>query len=235
MKRLNGLRKKLATSPKLPEAYAKAEKSINGLIDSFIVDIQQIKIRHNEYIEKHVNSYRKFEQLRQKLVNGEPMNKGEATGDTVAQMLKEIEEESNLGNPYCLSGVEVEQCMVDMRQRMTDIRMDIETLWTKSPITEVHKSSIKTVEKPLATKVEKPSTRTKEKPSIKTMKKSSATKVEKHSVKTVETSSSTLEFRDCTVAVSDLAAMSSTVTTVSFVGCRSKEWIEVGQRLATLP
>jgi hypothetical protein len=56
-----GLRKKLVTPPKLPEAYIKAEKSINGLIDSGIADLQQLKVKHNEYIDKHVSSYRQFE------------------------------------------------------------------------------------------------------------------------------------------------------------------------------
>jgi hypothetical protein len=42
-------------------------------------------------------------------------------------------------------------------------------------------------------------------------------------------------FRDCTVTVSDLIAVSLTIIAVSFVGCRSKEWIEIGKRLLTLP
>jgi hypothetical protein len=33
---------------------------------------------------------------------------GEATGDAVAKMLKEIEETNSLKNPYCLSGTEVQ-------------------------------------------------------------------------------------------------------------------------------
>jgi hypothetical protein len=87
-----------------------------------------------------MSSYRKFEQLRQKLLNGEPANAGEVTGDTMAKMLKEIEEGSSMGNPYCLSGAEVEQRVEDMRERMANIKMSIETLWTNS--------SIKVVEKP---------------------------------------------------------------------------------------
>jgi hypothetical protein len=191
------------TPQRLPEAYTKAEKSINGLIDSSITDLQQLKVRHNEYIDKHVSSYRKFEQLRQKLLNGQPMNAGEATGDTVAKMLKEIEEESSMGNPYCLSGAEVEQCIEDIRQRMANIKMSIEALWTDSPIKEVEKSPIKVIEKP--------------------------------SINTVEKSSPTVEVRNHTVTVSDLASVSSTVIAVCFIGCRSKEWRQVGERLATLP
>jgi hypothetical protein len=102
MRLLKGLRDKLVTPPKLPEIYIKVEKSINGFIDSCIVDMQQLKVRHKQLIGKHVSSYRKFEQLRQKLLNGETLNTGEATGDTVAAMLKEIEDVSNLTNPYFL-------------------------------------------------------------------------------------------------------------------------------------
>jgi hypothetical protein len=122
---LGQLRKKLVPPPKLSEAYTKAENSINGLIDTFVVDLQQLKVRHNEHIDKHVTSYRKFEQLRRKLLKGEPLNAGEATGDTVAKMLKEIEETCNLANPYYLSCEEVEQRMAQIRKRMTEIEMNI--------------------------------------------------------------------------------------------------------------
>jgi hypothetical protein len=62
-----------------------------------------------------VSNHRNFEELRRKLLNGEPLNAGEATGDAVAKMLREIEEGSSLGNPYCLSGVEVEQLISKLR------------------------------------------------------------------------------------------------------------------------
>jgi hypothetical protein len=108
MELMSGLQKKLVTPPKSPEAYTKAEKSINGFIDSCIIDLQQLKVKHNEYFNRYMSSYRKFEQLRRKLLSGEPMNAGEATGDAVAKMLKEIEETDSQKNPYCLSGTEVE-------------------------------------------------------------------------------------------------------------------------------
>jgi hypothetical protein len=43
-----------------------------------------------------------------------------------------------------------------------------------------------------------------------------------------------VKFKDRTVTASDLADISSIVTIVSFIGCRSKEWIEIGHRLARL-
>jgi hypothetical protein len=46
---------------------------------------------------------------------------------------------------------------------------------------------------------------------------------------------SSIEFRERMVATSDLTADSSTVTSVSFVGRWSREWAEIGQRLAALP
>jgi hypothetical protein len=44
-----------------------------------------------------------------------------------------------------------------------------------------------------------------------------------------------IEFRDCKMADSDLAAISSTVNAIAFVGWRSKEWAEIVRRLITLP
>jgi hypothetical protein len=172
---LQGLREELVTPPKLPETYTKVEKSINGLIDSCIVDLQQLKVSHNKHIVEHVSSYQKFEQLRRKLLSGEPLNAGEATGDAVANMLKEMKETASLASPYCLSGAEVEQRIADIRHSMVDIRKNIETLWT------------------------------------------------------------TVVYRDRTIAISDLTAVSSTATIVDFVNCRSKEWTKIGKRLATLP
>jgi hypothetical protein len=80
----------LATPSNLPEAYTKAEKSIDGFIDSCIVDLQQLKVRHNEHINKRMSSHQKFKQLRQKLVNEELQNEAEATGDSVVKMLRRV-------------------------------------------------------------------------------------------------------------------------------------------------
>jgi hypothetical protein len=115
MQVLDGLREELVTPPKLPEAYTKAEKSINGLIDSCIGDLQQLQIRHNQHIHKHVSSYRKFDQLRRKLLSGESLNAGEATGDAMAKMLKETEEASIIEDPYCVSSVEAENGIAELR------------------------------------------------------------------------------------------------------------------------
>jgi hypothetical protein len=57
----------------------------------------------------------------------------------------------------------------------------------------------------------------------------------KPSVKAVNQLSQIVEFKDRTVSVSDLATISSIVTDVSFIRCRSKEWMEIGKRLALLP
>jgi hypothetical protein len=80
----------LATPSNLPEVYTKAEKSIDGFIDSCIVDLQQLKVRHNEHINKRMSSHQKFKQLRQKLVNEELQNEAEATGDSVVKMLRRV-------------------------------------------------------------------------------------------------------------------------------------------------
>jgi hypothetical protein len=57
----------------------------------------------------------------------------------------------------------------------------------------------------------------------------------KQSVEAVNIPLPIVEFRDRRVASSDMATMSLTVTHVSFISCRSKEWLGIGQRLTTLP
>jgi hypothetical protein len=63
-------------------------------------------------------SHRKYEQLRRKLVSGEPLNEGEVTGDTMSKMLKEIEEVGYIANPYCLPSTKVQLCMEEHRKHM---------------------------------------------------------------------------------------------------------------------
>jgi len=122
-------------------------------------------------------------------------------------MLKEMEETGNLTNPYCLSGAEVEQRMADVRQQMTDIITSIETVWAKSSLVQSQTSG------PTAQIVPGQQSR----PSVQTV------------------SGPTVEFRDRTVATSDLVAISPTTHSVSFVNCRSKEWTDIGKQLVTLP
>jgi hypothetical protein len=63
MQLLDGLREELAV-PKIPDAYTKAEKSMNGIIDDCIADLQQLKIRHSEHLNKRFISSKKFELMR---------------------------------------------------------------------------------------------------------------------------------------------------------------------------
>jgi hypothetical protein len=97
-----------------------------------MADLQQLRVRHNQHIHTHVSSYRRYEQLRRKLLNGDPLDAGEATGDTVANMLKEIEDTGSMANPYCVSAEEVQHRMAQVRQYMAQVTTDIETVWTKS-------------------------------------------------------------------------------------------------------
>jgi hypothetical protein len=53
----------------------------------------------------HLNKYQKFEQLRRKLLNGQPLDVGEATGDAVAKMMEEIKDTGKIENPYTLPGL----------------------------------------------------------------------------------------------------------------------------------
>jgi hypothetical protein len=54
-----------------------------------------------------MSSYHRFEELRLKLIDGESVNVGEITGDSVAKMLREIEDMGNFQNPYCVTTIEV--------------------------------------------------------------------------------------------------------------------------------
>jgi hypothetical protein len=76
-----------------------------------------------------MRSHRPFEQLRRNLVNGDPLNVHEATGDSVAKMLREINEAANLKNPYYLPAAQVEQLIAEHRQYIADIKTSIKAIW----------------------------------------------------------------------------------------------------------
>jgi hypothetical protein len=67
-------------------------------------------------------SCRKYDELRQKFIDGEPLNAGEATGDTISKMVREIDEAGNIGNPYSLSSIEIQHA------HMEDIKRSIEEM-----------------------------------------------------------------------------------------------------------
>jgi hypothetical protein len=83
-------------------------------------------------MENHLNSYQKFEQLRQKLINGETLNAAEATGDTIAKMLREVTQMDSLEESYCLPTTQLEQHIIRLTQRMKDIKASIEAMWKSS-------------------------------------------------------------------------------------------------------
>jgi hypothetical protein len=87
----------------LCEEAVKLEKSINTLIDGLATKISQLKKRHSEHIRKHADDFTKHTVLKEKLLQREPLQITEATGDCFHQLLSEVEGQRVMPNPYRLS------------------------------------------------------------------------------------------------------------------------------------
>jgi hypothetical protein len=75
-----------------------------------------------------MSSYQKFEHLRWKLIDGKALDAGKLMGESVAEMLRKIKDMRSLQNPYCLPTAEMEQLIAELRQRITNIKMNIESM-----------------------------------------------------------------------------------------------------------
>ena len=174
---IDGLDNTLRTGPALSDKYRKIEKDINGAIDTLIAELQGLKKAHNEHVVSHTQGGLKHSVLRRKLLNREPLELREATGDAVASMLQELKEVEITSNLYQRSPEEVEKCITSSRQRFQEITAELQALW----------------------------------------KVGSANFVSRQ------------------VSVKDVTGLASTTAGVSFKDCKSKEWLEIGKHLSTIP
>ena len=167
----------LRTGPALSDKYRKIEKDINGTIDTLIAELQGLKKAHNEHVVSHTQGGLKHSVLRRKLLNREPLELREATGDAVASMLQELKEVEITSNLYQRSPEEVEKCITSSRQRFQEITAELQALWKVGSTNFINRQ----------------------------------------------------------VSVKDVAELASTTTSVSFKDCKSKEWLEIGKHLSTIP
>jgi hypothetical protein len=62
----------------------------------------------------------------------------------MAKMLKEIEEKDSLENPHCVTAIEVELNIAELRQHMFDIKTSIEAMWKPLPTVEFKDRTVTT-------------------------------------------------------------------------------------------
>jgi hypothetical protein len=66
------------------------EKFIEVLIDEFVTEPAQLKKRHIKHVQTQVDGFMKHAVLKQKMLQREPLQATEATGDCFSQLLSEI-------------------------------------------------------------------------------------------------------------------------------------------------
>jgi hypothetical protein len=66
-------------------------------------EVAQLKKKHSEHVRRHVDSFTKHAVLKQKLLQREPLETTEATGDCFHQLLTEVESMNVMPSPYRLS------------------------------------------------------------------------------------------------------------------------------------
>lgn len=91
---LVGLLEELETPLALPESLIRDYKEIDGFIGKIIGDLESLRKRHLEHIEKHSMGCRRSGGLLQRLIQGEPLHSNEANGDSINKMILE----ANSGN-----------------------------------------------------------------------------------------------------------------------------------------
>lgn len=75
-----------------------------------------------------MGSFRKQGNLRIKLLNREPLDRS-ATGQSIAEMLKEAKDVNNVDNPYLFSMVEIETRLMAVGLLLEDTRNSLKDLW----------------------------------------------------------------------------------------------------------
>jgi ribosome-associated translation inhibitor RaiA len=134
---LSGIILAVRAPPLLSEETAKLEKSIDTLIDGLATEVAQLKNKHNEHVRIHVDGFTKHAGLKHKLLQREPLQMTEATGDCFSQLLTEVEGLRVMPSPYRLSLQQLEKQIVSVRERLGTIVADIESVWKGPKLAEL--------------------------------------------------------------------------------------------------
>jgi hypothetical protein len=94
-------------------------------------EVAQLKKRHIEHVRRHVSGFTKHAVLKQKLLQGEPLQATEATGDCFNQLLTEVkvDELCVMSSPYQLSLQQFGKQVASLGEQLAAIVAKIESTW----------------------------------------------------------------------------------------------------------
>jgi hypothetical protein len=99
------------------------------LIDGLAAEVAQLKTRHSEHVRRHVDSFIKHTVLKHKLLQREPLQMTEATGDCFHQLLTEVDGLRVMPSPYRLSLQQFAKQVASVGERLGTIVADIQSVW----------------------------------------------------------------------------------------------------------
>jgi hypothetical protein len=100
-------------------------------------DVAGLKKRHSDHVRRHVDGFTKHAVLKQKLLQREPLQTTEATGDCFSQLLSEVQNLRVMTSPYRLTLQQFEKQIASVRERFRTIITEIEGAWKVPELTEL--------------------------------------------------------------------------------------------------
>jgi hypothetical protein len=138
------------------------------------------------------------------------------TGSNMARMLAEMDQTKQMKSPYIMTTEDIERKGLQMRQKLETVVCEVEQMWNFAVMHDSQPSSTTNTKESVQSQPTQP------------MHISTSTQQPQKSP-----TDSIVMFNNKLISISDVISINS-ATAVSFIGCRSKEWTEIGQRLASV-
>jgi len=125
MVHFTGMLKKVGVPLQLPEQLDDLRKGVDGLIDGFILEMQQLKTAHANYIDQHLDNQLGTAALRRRLTSREALERTEATGNGFFRLNQEATRMGKITSPYSMVFEELSLKIEAIRTEMASIKEKI--------------------------------------------------------------------------------------------------------------
>lgn len=102
---------------------------VDGLIGAFIEDLKALKKRHRDHVHKLTENHQPFAALAQKVINGEPLELSEATGNSFAKMLDSANEQPGTESPYRVESEQLHAELLNVIEKVNALLTRVELFW----------------------------------------------------------------------------------------------------------
>lgn len=124
MGQMVGLLEEISEPLILHEHLKEMQKSIDAMIDGLVLELQQLKVKHQSFVEEQMDKHFGKTALRKRLLTGEALDSVEATGHCFYALLEKHRALKEVGKIYPIAAEE-------LKKQLETVKIEAESICSK--------------------------------------------------------------------------------------------------------